>query len=137
MSISNGEAMSATITEQIRHWTDIQFAVVMHREGDNLWVDFKAYEIVYCDDWDNPKSYGYYVTGWTSSVETIETIEGAQVYLSGSIKWDGCSNMQFDEQEKAMLHFCGKSNAMNIGTLLERLYDLAAEMMPEHAKDMA
>ena len=44
--------------------------------------------------------------------------------------------MQFDEQENVMLHFCGKQDLEKLGTLLSRLYELAAEMMPEYAEDM-
>jgi len=122
------------MTEEIKHWNGIDFAVWMIRENDNPYVNFKAYEIVGYGV--NPSTILYHLENYTGSGDETETLDKAQVYLSGSIKWDGCSNMQFDEQENVMLHFCGKHNIEKLGTLLSRLYELAAEMMPEHAKDM-
>lgn len=63
-------------------------------------------------------------------------IDSADVYLSGSIKWDGCSNWHFDAQDDAMLHFCSRKEAGDIGELLRRLYDLAAEIIPEHRESI-
>lgn len=63
--------------------------------------------------------------------ESTENSDDAQVFLSGSIKWDGCANLTFDEQETAALHFCGRSDAQRVGKLLDRLYDLAGELIPK------
>jgi hypothetical protein len=65
------------------------------------------------------------------SPEAISDFAQAAVYLSGSIKWDGCANLQFDEQERCMLHFCGREDARKVGKLIDRLYDLAAELFPK------
>lgn len=58
--------------------------------------------------------------------------EKAGVYLSAFIKWDGCCDIHFKEHGH---HFCGIKDAGAVGLLLRRLYELAAELMPEH-RDM-
>jgi hypothetical protein len=66
-----------------------------------------------------------------------EDFDEADAFLSGDIKWDGCSNWDFHTDEwdfhtdECMAHFCGRSNAERVGRLLGALYDLAAEMMPD------
>lgn len=112
----------------IRHWTDIECAAVMEREGEKPWVDFKCYELVSY----NP-DYLYHVQDYVDSMDVTESLDEAQVYLSGRIKWDGCADLKFADET---LHFCGRSNAVNVGVLLGRLYDLAAELMPQNADDL-
>lgn len=51
--------------------------------------------------------------------------------LTGTIKWDGCSNFQHG----ICLHFCGRAMAKEFGELLQKLYDVAAELLPEHAEN--
>ena len=47
-------------------------------------------------------------------------------FLSARFKWDGCSDVSF----AGMLHFCEREHLANVGVLLGRLYDLAAELIP-------
>lgn len=59
---------------------------------------------------------------------------GQKPFLTGYIKWDGCSNWDCQDQ----VHFCGKKEAMssmkNFQSLIEKLYDYTAELMPEYKK---
>ncbi len=57
----------------------------------------------------------------------IEETTGIEPFWTGSIKWDGCSNWDF-RTDKCMAHFCGRSQALSIGVLMEELYNLAATM---------
>lgn len=65
----------------------------------------------------------------------VTSLEEAEVQLSGSVKWDGCSNWSLFGDPHCMTHFCSKQEAVDIGTLLGRLYDLAAEMVPSWSGD--
>jgi hypothetical protein len=47
-----------------------------------------------------------------------------RIFFTGFVKWDGCSNWDMG------LHFCSKKQAVELGTLLGRLYGLAARMIP-------
>ena len=95
---------------------DLGFIVVAkHNQqtgaGDDLPVDFVVYEVV----------------TWGSAF--------TRPWLHGSIKWDGCSNWHFDAQDDLMIHFCGPSDTAKLSKLFERLYQMAAEIMPEHAHE--
>lgn len=65
-----------------------------------------------------------------SGMDTVSNLEEAQVFMSGSLKWDGCSNVKFDEQDNSMLHFCGLSGWQNLAKAIEKLHELAVEIMP-------
>jgi hypothetical protein len=94
-------------------------------------MEFKCYESTYLDE------YGPWFEMADSDVgESTNKLSEAQVFLSGSIKWDGCSNMNFDAQENCMLHFCGRSDAAKVGKLLDRLYDLADEHIPIYDSEL-
>lgn len=58
-----------------------------------------------------------------------ENISEAHSDLSGSIKWDGCSNWNMMPDE-ARLHFCSREDAINLGVLLGRLYNIAKAEIP-------
>lgn len=55
--------------------------------------------------------------------------------IDGSIKWDGCSNWDFNTDE-CMMHFCGKGGVEEFGKLLIKLYDMTAVAMPEHKENL-
>jgi hypothetical protein len=50
-------------------------------------------------------------------------------FLKGTVKWDGCSNWKFDDE---WMHFCSKQEAKRLGTLLEKCYEMALELMPDN-----
>lgn len=91
--------------EETREYKDIGYIVTMTTE-DDCRVKFKVSKLGNFD------------------------MQSIELYLSGSIKCDGCSNMRFDRQDSAMLHFCSKKEAADIGVLMNRLYELAAGMLP-------
>lgn len=93
-------------------WADIGFSVVMEGDVDSHYVDFKVYEL------DSEKGAGG---------EDCD-----EVFLSGSVKWDGCSNFKFDEQDRCMLHCCTRQHMANIGILLVRVHELAEAVMEDH-----
>ena len=51
------------------------------------------------------------------------------LFMSGSVKWDGCSNFRFDGQDDCMLHTCDREGMEAIGTLLTRIWDTATEII--------
>lgn len=56
-------------------------------------------------------------------------------YLHGSVKWDGCSNIIFDEllpsggRTPSYLHFCGRQDAKQLADMMDAIYDLAFQAM--------
>lgn len=102
-------------------------------------LEFRSYEVVY---WE------YEVGGVTHSMPTFrrhdgtgsgddtEDIAKAQVFASGSIKWDGCMDMRFDEQEVHILHFCGREDAARLGKMFAGLFSLAIAKIPKAQPDL-
>lgn len=115
----------------IKHFDDIGYVVWARiGEANDCYVDVKAYAI---NARDTDGIYLYQRAGATNSMDLVESINEAELFLSGSVKWDGCSNLRFDEQDHVMLHFCSKKDAVAIGTLLGRVYDIAHDILPRAA----
>lgn len=66
----------------------------------------------------------------------VEDPDRAEAFWQGSIKWDGCSNWNL-MTDGVMAHFCGREDAMSIGPLMGRLYDLAATHLTTWDSELA
>lgn len=86
-------------------------------------VDFKVFEIV---GGDGEERYWARHDGMSNMTEKFEE---ADLYLHGSVKWDGCSDLHFDAQDDCMLHFCGRADVKKVGQMLSKLYDITAELL--------
>jgi hypothetical protein len=113
-----------------RIWHDINYAAIAWRSADypDTHVEFEVYEITGMAFTDSagvshPPSFDV-----NEELAATEDMREADVFLHGSVKWDGCSNWMFDEQDRCMLHFCEKESAANIGVLFTRLYEWAKEL---------
>ncbi len=78
-----------------------------------------------------------------SSVE-LHVYKQDKVYhlFSGFIKWDGCSNWDFQSFNERVghthpLHFCEKEDAIEFGIFLGKLYDWAHELIAHNEKSIA
>lgn len=72
-------------------------------------MDFQVYEVV---GWDEQK-----------------TPCDKNLYMSGCIKWDGCSHVWFGEKEQGKqdgyLHLCGKNYWQHHANMMMALYEMA------------
>ena len=54
-----------------------------------------------------------------------------ELYLSGNIKWDGCSHIDFGDNSgtstPGYLHFCGKEDFKKHAEVLNKLFKFASE----------
>lgn len=66
---------------------------------------------------------------WDSNNGPVYELDDATVYVSGSVKWDGCSNWDFGCAE-CLKHFCSREEAAELAVVIDRLYVLAAEHIP-------
>ncbi len=87
------------------------------------------------------KEFGYVATAKTHenklSVEFSvhpDSVHQDAVFV-GFVKWDGCSNWHLDGKSY-QLHFCSQTDAKNFGVLLSKLYDWAAEILPEYKDNL-
>ncbi len=97
---------------------------LLTREGNpliedsrNLWVNLRVDEVV----------------GWQN--EHDPTTFELELYLSATIKADGCSHFYFGDQ--GYLHFCGECNFRLHMALIKKLYQIAAEIMGDKMFDDA
>ncbi|WP_197962677.1 hypothetical protein [Burkholderia cenocepacia] len=112
----------------IRHSEALDFTIVA--EVHESRVDFFVFDII----------------GWTggrldstplwrrhraeSSSDLVEDISHAERYLHGRVKWDGCSDWYFDEQDRVMLHGCSRSDLQRLGDVMAACWDWASELCP-------
>lgn len=95
-------------------------------EKQSHWIGFKVYRVI------GKTASGarlYNRDGYQTSPDPVEDRNAAQVMLSGSIKWDGCSDMTVDDEP---LHFCSRSYMEEFQCVLSAIYDLAAEVIPSY-----
>ena len=114
----------------IEHWEDLGFTAIISWEGDNpAAIDFKLCKIM-------GTSNGNPIWSHKDDVfHTTDNLENAHVYLEGFIKWDGCSDWRFLEQEIIMLHFCSLKEMQNIGHVFTRCWTMAEDLLPRFEGD--
>lgn len=114
----------------IRHFEDLGFSVVAEPHENGCSVSYAVYDIYGSDD------KGLL---WTKIINgcsyDIRPIEDASVYLHGDIGWDGCSNWHFDEQDRVMIHRCGRRELSQVGAILLACFDMTKELIPDHFAD--
>lgn len=104
-------------------------------------VSFKVYET---DDMIADSIDGDIAKGWVFRLP-FEFYHGAYCesgddsslsvppLIQGDIRFDGCSNLLFSD---AYHHMCGRSHARAFGAVMEWLYDMAADIMPESVRHL-
>jgi len=110
----------------IRHFKDLGYTVIAYPE--EYFVKYDIYEID-CEDSDGAPNF--HKAGSPIHPDPVKNIEDAEKYLNGDVKWDGCSNWFFDEQERGMLHGCDRNDLLNIGKIMASCWDLTKELCPK------
>lgn len=108
-----------------RLFEDIGFYAVA--EAHSHQVDFKVYEV---EGLESPNKPLFHKKDADTYPDPVESIDDAEVYLHGAVKWDGCSNWHFDEQDRVMLHACDRSKLLAFGDVMAKCWDWAKEIMP-------
>jgi len=114
---------------QTKHHEALRFTVVaITKPRDVGHVDFEIYEIEGWTSDSEPKLPLWPILGATSNIELTEDLCKAERFLHGSVKWDGCSNWHFDEQDRVMLHGCNRLDLLRFGAVMAVCWDWAAEL---------
>lgn len=104
-------------------WRDIDFVA-------HVWLINKAvmgFEVFAIAYEDQDGGIGFECAGISSEDRTTDDIAKAYTFASGDVRFDGCSNVWFDEQERCAVHTCSRRDLENIGTMLTRVHGLASE----------
>lgn len=115
-----------TETEIVRDVGNSGNYEIVVTEKRSHWLGFKVYHVLGRTE-NGTRMYNR--DGYESSPDPVKDRAAAQVALSGSIKWDGCSDISFDDEP---LHFCGRDDVQGFAALLSAIYDLAAELIPSY-----
>ena len=92
-------------------------------------VDYEVRELSFCDDGDG-EPLKFNCTSATGGSGVTTYIEAADVYLHGSLRFDGCSHNHFgDPNRRGYIHGCQREHLTRLGPLFDRLYDWAIELI--------
>jgi len=108
------------MSDKITHHEDLGYTVVSRpaSEATNHVREFEVYVI-----WGRDDSGAFQ---WQGERQRPVALEDADLLVSGSIKWSGCSNWNPD----VCIHFCGADHATRFSTLIQRMYAEAAAEIP-------
>jgi hypothetical protein len=106
---------------------DIQFHVRIKMKGEH-WMDYEVHDIA-DEDSEGQKLFAFENEHGTDDL--TPDIEKAIIFMHGAIKWDGCSHNNLQEY----IHGCARKDMTRIGTLFEKLFDIACEKMPKSADE--
>jgi hypothetical protein len=123
LGMTENETRCKVPEEIVREVGDYEIVVTARRSH---WIGFKVYKVLGKTE-SGVRMYNR--DGYKSSPDPVEDRAIAQVMVSGSVKWDGCSDITIDDEP---LHFCGRDNAEEFAALLSAIYDLAAELIPSY-----
>ncbi len=94
---------------------------------EDHWADVRVYEIT-CREEGKPL---FNRNDWQSLPDPVESTEEAEEYLTGYVKWDGCTELNMGQP-----HWCGPSGYAKHCSLLKHIYHRAFDLMgrePEEA----
>lgn len=128
--VRTGDLVTVTLI-----YPDIDYVAVLTARDGSVFAHFKVYPLI------SVTPEGEVLVGPSvDEMVSFKDATDAQVFASGSIKWDGCSNFRFDEQDRCMLHGCDREYLVNVGQVLARVHDEALaliEVVGERARDAA
>lgn len=88
-------------------------------------VEYIIYEILgRCEDGE----VLWHKDGASCSMDQADGLEDAEVFISGQVKWDGCSDWNFDANEGCMIHMCDKDGLVSIGRVMAECWDMTKEL---------
>jgi len=116
--------------DRIVHSEDLGFTIVV--VAHEYYVDYTIYDIV---AWEEEPRGIYNVPVWcrpddSGTDEHVYSLDLATPYLTGHVKWDGCSNWHFDEQDRCALHGCSRADIKRLGDVMALCWDMTKELCP-------
>jgi hypothetical protein len=109
---------------QEKWFEDIEFYVRMRHENEVV-VAFEVHSLQLHDD-GKGRPYKFEKRGATHSGEVTTDPNDSEPYVKGTIKWDGCSHVNF----LGYIHACSRQELVRFGQLFDRLFNFAMELMP-------
>lgn len=111
----------------VRHLEGLMFSVVAEQHENGCSVSYIVFQTLGVDE----QGVRWWIKDRDGIFGMTSNIDEADVYLHGFVKWDGCSNWYFDEQDHAMIHFCGRRGMKRVSDLLFACFDMTEELIPD------
>lgn len=116
--------------ETLEHYEDLWFSVI-YRVSDYS-VDFECYQWMYV--YEGAPHYELEYSG-DGAASAVSDIDKAETYLTGMVKWDGCSHFYFGGKEKdGYIHLCGKNSVEKHRKIIETIYQKCGSLMKKSYK---
>lgn len=109
-----------------RRYPDLQLHVQM-RVCNPAVVDYEVRELSFYDDGD-PDPLKFVCTTATGGSGITTHITASDVWIRGSIKFDGCSHNNFGDST-GYYHGCQREHLTRLGPMYDRLFDWAIELI--------
>ncbi len=139
----------ASITKTLIVWDDLDYAVrwwgsdwhinfdvlkinareakYYGKERDGEWAGTKGMPDGMCLELKDAKN----------GTDQADTLDDAEIYVHGMIKWDGCSHLSFPATETCMWHVCGLHSWLAVANLMARLPKVLGPLMSKWDVDAA
>lgn len=75
----------------------------------------------------DPEARHYTRKGASSNMDTTRDVNEGEHYITGHVKWDGCSNIDFGDDGR--LHLCGGDAITQLADTLKVVYNRCGELM--------
>jgi len=109
----------------IRHVEKLNFTIIAKPE------DYKVNYTIYDNEGiDLNGNVLFHRKNASCHPDIVENIEDAEIFIHGEVKWDGCSNWHFDEQDRVMIHGCCKEDVERLGLILGICWDMTKDLCP-------
>lgn len=117
--------------ERIELFPDLSFLVVASLVNTHV-AEFRIYNVAGFMDDERP----LFERRGSRTFDPTESIDEADPFATGRVKWDGCSDWHFDECDRVNIHGCTRHDVTRIGDVLGKCWDMAAEMIEAWSGDV-
>ena len=104
--------------------TEQGIVIMYYHRGGMANVDFEAKEDAY---YPNNDTQGFTTFDTLNDGSFTDKFEDGDDYISGTVKWDGCSHYYFGDE--GYLHLCGKQPIKCLQETIEHIYKVCGEIM--------
>ena len=105
-----------------KHFDNLGFSV--KAVANEYYVEFEVFEIAGKIGGGEKEGERIY-----APMDGYPELKHAPVYAHGTVKWDGCSDWHFDEQDRCCLHGCHRKDLIALGGIMAACWDWTAELL--------
>ena len=111
-------------------WSDLECVAIMKRVEDR--VEYTAFQVMGREKDESPLFLQ--PCSGPGKMESADKESEAEVWCRGTVDGDGVIEYRFVTEDACAL--MGRPDAMKLGEVFMRIFDVACELMPEYAADM-